>query len=258
MHRILLQRVPNLVNKLAILLHKRWLREDSWDKPKNDGCRGRRVSAFSQSGRSMIEMLGVLAIIGVLSVGGIAGYSKAMSMWRINKSIDEYSYFITGLLEYKDNLMKNADTSNANNNQVPIIEFAEAANLMPTTWKQISNIYVMDTFGHIIKPYVNPANKRLAIDIYMTASSTSSSTTETVQFCTYLFTNIAQPLSNILSSVTTQSSSGNSYTSYLKGNKHCNSGENCLQNATLSDLQSACLKCVQTSDSQCGFIMAFD
>ena len=31
-----------------------------------------------QNGRSMIEMLGVLAIIGVLSVGGIAGYSKAM------------------------------------------------------------------------------------------------------------------------------------------------------------------------------------
>ncbi|MCI7420916.1 MAG: hypothetical protein MSS98_04510, partial [Alphaproteobacteria bacterium] len=91
-----------------------------------------------------------------------------------------------------------------------------------------------------------------------TASSTSSSTTETVQFCTYLFTNIAQPLSNILSSVATKSSSGNSHTSYLKGNKHCNSGENCLQNATLSDLQSACLKCVQTSDSQCGFIMAFD
>ena len=26
-----------------------------------------------QSGRSMVEMLGVLAIIGVLSVGGIAG-----------------------------------------------------------------------------------------------------------------------------------------------------------------------------------------
>ena len=27
-----------------------------------------------QTGRSMVEMLGVLAIIGVLSVGGIAGY----------------------------------------------------------------------------------------------------------------------------------------------------------------------------------------
>ena len=30
----------------------------------------------SQSGRSMVEMLGVLAIIGVLSIGGIAGYLR--------------------------------------------------------------------------------------------------------------------------------------------------------------------------------------
>ena len=36
------------------------------------------------AGRSMIEMLGVLAIIAVLSVGGIAGYSKAMLMWKSN------------------------------------------------------------------------------------------------------------------------------------------------------------------------------
>ena len=43
----------------------------------------------SQSGRSMIEMLGVLAIIGVLSVGGIAGYSKAMTKYRINKAIEQ-------------------------------------------------------------------------------------------------------------------------------------------------------------------------
>ncbi|MBQ8671849.1 MAG: hypothetical protein IJ525_04935 [Alphaproteobacteria bacterium] len=42
-----------------------------------------------QSGRSMIEMLGVLAIIGVLSVGGIAGYSKAMTKYRINKTIEQ-------------------------------------------------------------------------------------------------------------------------------------------------------------------------
>ncbi|MBR3501592.1 MAG: type II secretion system protein, partial [Alphaproteobacteria bacterium] len=43
----------------------------------------------AQSGRSMIEMLGVLAIIGVLSVGGIAGYSKAMMKYRINKTIEQ-------------------------------------------------------------------------------------------------------------------------------------------------------------------------
>ena len=43
----------------------------------------------TQSGRSMIEMLGVLAIIGVLSVGGIAGYTKAMTKYKINKTIDQ-------------------------------------------------------------------------------------------------------------------------------------------------------------------------
>ena len=38
----------------------------------------------AQCGRSMIEMLGVLAVFGVLSVGGIAGYSKAMRMYKSN------------------------------------------------------------------------------------------------------------------------------------------------------------------------------
>ncbi|MBQ8672017.1 MAG: hypothetical protein IJ525_05820 [Alphaproteobacteria bacterium] len=48
-----------------------------------------KCGSATQSGRSMIEMLGVLAIIGVLSVGGIAGYSKAMMKYRINKSIEQ-------------------------------------------------------------------------------------------------------------------------------------------------------------------------
>lgn len=40
-------------------------------------------------GRSMIEMLGVLSIVGVLSVGGLVGYSKAMMRYRINKTMSE-------------------------------------------------------------------------------------------------------------------------------------------------------------------------
>ena len=51
----------------------------------------------TQSGRSMIEMLGVLAIVGVLSVGGIAGYSKAMEKFKINKTIDQISQIATNI-----------------------------------------------------------------------------------------------------------------------------------------------------------------
>ena len=50
-----------------------------------------------QSGRSMIEMLGVLAIIGVLSVGGIAGYSKAMTQFKIDKTIEQISSIAQGV-----------------------------------------------------------------------------------------------------------------------------------------------------------------
>ena len=39
----------------------------------------------NESGRSMVEMLGVLAIIGVLSIGGIAGYTLAMNRYRANE-----------------------------------------------------------------------------------------------------------------------------------------------------------------------------
>ena len=41
-----------------------------------------------ESGRSMVEMLGVLAIIGVLSVGGIAGYTTAMNKHRANQILN--------------------------------------------------------------------------------------------------------------------------------------------------------------------------
>ena len=50
-----------------------------------------------ESGRSMIEMLGVLAIIGVLSVGGIAGYSKAMNKFKTNKVADNFAMIVTNI-----------------------------------------------------------------------------------------------------------------------------------------------------------------
>ena len=38
----------------------------------------------NETGRSMVEMLGVLAIIGVLSIGSIQGYTYAMNKYRAN------------------------------------------------------------------------------------------------------------------------------------------------------------------------------
>ncbi len=65
----------------------------------------RKFSTDSTScGRSMIEMLGVLAIIGVLSVGGIAGYTKAMQMYRSNQQKAALTTLLTSAIELKPNL----------------------------------------------------------------------------------------------------------------------------------------------------------
>ena len=55
------------------------------------------LSRTEQTGRSMVEMLGVLAIIGVLSVGGISGYSKAMSKFKLTKIQDQITMLLMNI-----------------------------------------------------------------------------------------------------------------------------------------------------------------
>ena len=55
------------------------------------------LSKNNQYGRSMVEMLGVLAIIGVLSVGGISGYSRAMAKYKLTKTQDQISMLLINI-----------------------------------------------------------------------------------------------------------------------------------------------------------------
>ncbi len=47
----------------------------------------------SENGRSMVEMLGVLTVMGVLSVTGIAAYNNAMNRYRANELLHTLSLF---------------------------------------------------------------------------------------------------------------------------------------------------------------------
>ena len=49
----------------------------------------KQIQNQSQSGRSMIEMLGVLAIIAILSIGGIVGYKLAMNYYQADQIANE-------------------------------------------------------------------------------------------------------------------------------------------------------------------------
>jgi len=99
----------------------------------------------NENGRSMIEMLGVLAIIGVLSVGGIAGYSKAMQKYRINKTIEQITLIAGNVRSFfaPQRSYEGLGYCNHNNDYCKLIKKAK---LMPDemwddTDKQFNNVF---------------------------------------------------------------------------------------------------------------------
>ena len=91
-------------------------------KPDNDR-KGKDVSLKPDNdsicaGRSMVEMLGVLAIIGVLSVGAIAGYSKAMMKYKLNQHAQAVNMLINNTLTMKDSLPRDGSDAIGYNTMV--------------------------------------------------------------------------------------------------------------------------------------------
>lgn len=56
------------------------------------------MTRFNENGRSMVEMIGVIAIIGVISAGGLVGYSRAMYRFQLSKTM---SIVTDALQDYK-------------------------------------------------------------------------------------------------------------------------------------------------------------
>ena len=307
--RILWKQGTNLVNKFALLLHKCWLREDSWDKPKNDWCRERGLSDFCQffkypspeayaspspsrgegmhrpwcnkilgtepsmtggrgagfvrllrfarndvnsAGRSMIEMLGVLAIIAVLSVGGIAGYSKAMEKFKINKIIEEYNYFIAGLLEH----LPDYEKLNKDSSQLYLTEFAIAANLTPTTWKNYDDWTIIDSQNHMVWPFVRGGHLVFEIGIVDQSSGNILPHSTNLDYCRALYRNVMQPLHGAVSWVAfyRHQTDNSSYVYY--GDGYCGNENKCLSELTLNAIDEMCKSCTD-KNPWCHIVMTF-
>lgn len=206
-----------------------------------------------QRGRSMIEMLGVLAIIGVLSVGGVAGYSKAMMKWKINKAVEEYNFLIQGLMEYKDNLVK----SNPEVGQIKLGEFLKAANLVPDTWTTSDGLYMTDSMGNGNAPCLNNQGHAIVVDIYFAKYQNSQAAEYSYRFCEALFMDIAYPLASELHGIFLYGSGYSTIT--FRGTKSCEKAENikCLQDLTLADVNKECRACIAGESGRCGAVIVF-
>ena len=212
---------------------------------------GRVANSF---GRSMIEMLGVLAIIGVLSVGGIAGYSKAMMKYKINKTVEGYSMLVFGILEHIDDLRK----STVDNTNIDA-ETLLAINAVPQSWvKQNGDLNIVDSYNNQTKVWLH--ERKVTIDIYLSAPATNSegqTVTEntSVTLCRELFTNLFLPLHAEALYTSVYTGSKGNYAFY--GDKYCKDGQKrCMSNATPVQINEACNYCGKTGDF-CNFNIHF-
>lgn len=114
----------------------------------------------NQSGRSMIEMLGVLAIVGVLTAGGVAGFSKALLTYRYNKALAEWDALVNAVTKYNSQLRINDGSVN----MLSLLPIFQAAGDLPDKMvaknlqdKDCENLkddcYVVDSLGNKISVY---------------------------------------------------------------------------------------------------------
>ena len=208
-----------------------------------------KVKSF-ELGRSMIEMLGVLAIIGVLSVGGIAGYSKAMEKFKINKVIEEYSYLIQGLIEQKDNIVASHTVGN-------LTDVVIAMNLIPESWlgteETISHTTFIDPYGNGINIFIREDNvERIVIDFYLggLTGDDIQSLSFSKKFCMSLMQNTIQPLAPALYYSRLAHIWNDKHIYY--GSQFCGAGRTCLKDLSLPELKEICDSC---SGRACGIVL---
>jgi len=183
----------------------------------------------NQKGRSMIEMLGVLAIVGVLSVGGIAGYSKAMTKYRINKWTEEMIWVIQNFVQYKKDWMRFI----GNKEDKMVNQYLKDAKLLPETWS--SKYGLRDSLDNNIGFASYP-------DRIFYNTEIKTERTEYMEICVRHWTNIiflyAESIYYVHMYGTREDDSRDSAQYY--GDLYCIAGKNCIRDLKISDIVAKC------------------
>ena len=205
------------------------------------------------SGRSMIEMLGVLSIIGVLSVGGIAGYSKAMLNYKLNKSVEAHRDVIFGLVHYKDRL-KPAEGQNLINEEVASL------GLKPNNWRK-DGVYLIDDMNNTIFIGIYGDDKHIGYEIRMPARTISQNADGKVvqsypyNFCVTAIKQLIIPLSEMIEEFSFYRTKSGWDSFY--GSKFCGKDCKCISQINVSQMFAECQTCGKSDGEGCSIILKF-
>ncbi len=207
-----------------------------------------RCPPDASTGRSMVEMLGVLAIIGVLSVGAIAGYSKAMMKYKLNQHAQAVNMLINNVLQIKEQL---AHTPNASTYYGTMLH---KLNLLPDGIIYIRDDSLRDTwFKNNIVVYYNNVKwttsngtenqNNFGGIVFRFAPSSGGA-----EICRNIVIAAKENASDLwlvetYKSFNDTSSADGTYIGHLYGDTYCSAPYECLRNLDLNKMANLCNAC---------------
>lgn len=194
----------------------------------------------SENGRSMVEMLGVLAIIGVLSVGAISGYSKAMFKYKLNKDTEQTSQILAAISRHLSDFHASSEL-----NLIPI--FNKLGEIPPEMIRPNTDAYIYNMFN--MKIVLSKTDK------YYTYWVNATDTDQNSEICINLF-KTAQSFVNDIFAIGVNSTTADTINQqdWWYNDKSCATNNKCIRKMDLNDIYNLCKVCNKNS---CGLYISF-
>ena len=195
---------------------------------------------MQEKGRSMVEMLGVLAIIGVLSVGAISGYSKAMFKYKLNKQAEQLSTIINAGLRY-------AGTWNFTQN-INLVPYFIKLGEVPENMIKDSSQYIYDVFNTRLGMGYTINDENQHYTQFYIMLDTSDDSDYSLSICRNIVNISKEFHANLWKiSILNQGSEGALVgdgetwdgKTYM-GDAYCTGGSQCLKDMTMEDIDTFC------------------
>ena len=200
---------------------------------------------IDNNGRSMIEMLGVLAIVGILTLGGIQGFSKAMTKHKLNQQTEQFSILFNAM----DTYFRKLTDAGSFYNLIPVFK---AMGEIPDGLTE-KNGQLFDQFGNKINIGTNdcPAGQPCqgtAMSYVLKEKSNFAICNNLIQLAKGHADNLDRLLIAYVSS-----ENPTTYDYIYQGNKRCSNTAKCIRNITINDTTAICLSCEEKEDCRITF-----
>ncbi len=196
-----------------------------------------------QKGRSMVEMLGVLAIIGVLSVGALAGFNQAMFKHKLNRNLEAMTLLIANAVQLTQKLEISDSNLTPMLNKVSLISdgLVFKSNKIYDEFQNYYILYSVSNYAHY--------GYHFGMKVYLNNNETSFYT------CRNLILAAASMHSELDLIRREDTKNDTRIGTNLYGLRRCRPTSKCLANLTMRDIDNFCR--IEQSHNDLGYYTFF-